>query len=206
MRILFACLWLLSAGPAWAAPVVLVYGDSLSAAYGIPRDAGWVALLERRLAGRQAPWQVVNASVSGETTAGGHARLPAVLERHRPAIVILVLGANDGLRGLPPSQMAANLKAMATLAGQRGARVLLVGMQLPPNYGSTYTREFQAVFPALARQARLPLAPFLLDGIAARPDLFQADGLHPTAAAQPRLLDNVWRALAPMLAERPAGP
>lgn len=187
------------AGPLRAAPVVLVYGDSLSAAYGIPREAGWVALLERRLASHEPAWRLVNASVSGETTAGGRARLPAVLARHRPDLVILVLGANDGLRGLPVKQAEANLAAMALAARARGARTLLVGMRLPPNYGSAYANQFQVVFGRVAKKHKLPLAPFLLDGIATRPELFQADGLHPTAEAQPRLLDNVWRELAPML-------
>lgn len=204
MRILFACFWLFCAGPLWAAPLVLVFGDSLSAAYGMPRESGWAALLERRLASHRPPWRVVNASVSGETTAGGLARLPAVLERHRPDIVILALGANDGLRGLTLAQSAGNLEAMATAARRRGARVLLVGMRLPPNYGSTYTREFQAMFRTVAGRARSPLVPFLLEGMAARPDLFQPDGLHPTAGAQPRLLENVWSELAPMLAGKPA--
>jgi len=205
MRIFFACFWLCLAGPLWAAPLVLVYGDSLSAAYGIPRDAGWPALLEKRLAGHKPAWRVVNASVSGETTAGGLARLPAVLDRHRPDIVILALGANDGLRGLSLTQAGRNLAAMAATAKQRGARVLLVGIRLPPNYGSTYTGEFQALYATLARETRLPLVPFLLDGIATRPELFLPDGLHPTAAAQPRLLDTVWRGLAPMLNSVPAG-
>jgi acyl-CoA thioesterase-1 len=199
MRILFACVWLFWAGAVSAAPVVLVYGDSLSAAYGIPREAGWVALLERRLAGHEPAWQVVNASVSGETTAGGRTRLPAVLARTRPDLVILALGANDGLRGLPLAQTARNLEAMAASAKGQGARVLLVGMRLPPNYGRTYSDEFQAMFQTVSRRARLPLVPFLLEGIAARPELFQPDGLHPTAAAQPQLLDNVWRRLGPML-------
>lgn len=181
---------------------MLVYGDSLSAAYGIPREAGWVALLERRLAEGKPPWRTVNASVSGETTAGGLARLSAVLDRHNPGIVILELGANDGLRGLPVEQTAANLKAMATLAKQRGARVLLVGMQLPPNYGSSYTREFRDVYPGVAKQVGLPLVPFLMAGIATRPELFQADGLHPVALAQPRLMENVWQELKGMLGRR----
>ncbi|TCJ13425.1 arylesterase [Parasulfuritortus cantonensis] len=204
MRILFACLFLLLAVPAAAASTVLVYGDSLSAAYGIPRQSGWVALLERRLAERTPAWRLVDASVSGETTAGGRARLAAVLARHRPDVVVLELGANDGLRGLPLDLAAANLKAMAAAARRAGARVLLVGMQLPPNYGIAYAREFRALYPRLAERERLALVPFLLDGLATRPELFQADGLHPTAEAQPRLLENVWAGLAPMLAGRAA--
>jgi acyl-CoA thioesterase-1 len=199
MRILIACFWLLMAGPLWAAPVVLVYGDSLSAAYGIPREAGWAALLERRLADRQPAWRNVNASVSGETTAGGLARLPAVLERHRPAIVILELGANDGLRGLPLDQTSANLKAMIALAKKRDARVLLVGMQLPPNYGSRYAKEFQGLYTTVATQAGIPLVPFLMAGIATQPEMFQADGLHPVAKAQSSLLETVWTGLKGML-------
>jgi acyl-CoA thioesterase-1 len=199
MRILLVCLFLFSALPAGAAQVVLVFGDSLSAAYGIPPRTGWVALLEQRLAARKPVWQVVNASVSGETTAGGLARLPAVLDRHRPDIVIIELGANDGLRGLPLAHTRKNLTAMTAEAKKRGARVLLVGMRLPPNYGSTYTGEFQALYKSVAKKSGAGLAPFLFEGFATRPEMFQADGLHPTAEAQPRLLDNVWRALAPML-------
>ncbi|NTV95523.1 MAG: arylesterase [Thiobacillus sp.] len=199
MRILFACLFLLFAAPAWAAPLVLVFGDSLSAAYGLPRETGWPALLERRLAEQRPTWRLVNASVSGETTAGGRVRLPAVLDRHRPAIVILELGANDGLRGLPVESAQANLKAMAAMAKRYGARILLVGMRLPPNYGTAYTREFQAMYPAVATSSKLALVPFLFEGMASRPELFQADGLHPTAAAQPRLLENVWQGLQPLL-------
>lgn len=201
MRIVLACLSLILAASAWAAPLVLVYGDSLSAAYGIPRDSGWVTLLERRLAAHEPAWRLVNASVSGETTAGGRARLPGVLDRHRPDIVVLELGANDGLRGLPVKATAAALEAMVATAKRRGARVLLVGMRMPPNYGSTYAREFQAQFPAVAEKTGAALVPFLLEGIAEHPDRFQADGLHPVADAQPRLLENVWRHLAPMLGQ-----
>lgn len=189
---------------AWSAPRVLVYGDSLSAAYGMPRNAGWATLLERRLAEHRPPWTVANASVSGETTAGGLARLPALLDRLAPDLVILALGANDGLRGLPAAAMADNLRAMVRLAKGRGARVLLVGMRLPPNYGSAYTREFQEAFVRVSKQEVVPLVPFLLDGIATEPSWFQADGLHPTAEAQPRLLDTVWRGLAPLLTRSPA--
>lgn len=182
--------------------MVLVYGDSLSAAYGLPRDAGWATLLERRLAQSRPSYRVVNASVSGETSAGGLTRLAAVLERHRPQIVILALGANDGLRGLPPEQTARNLEAMIDAAKRAGTRVLLVGMRLPPNYGSAYTRKFHALFKSVAQQRRVRLVPFLLAGMAARPELFQADGLHPVAEAQPLLLENVWRELGPMLGRR----
>ncbi len=190
------------AGAARAAPAILVFGDSLSAAYGIPRASGWVALLEQRLLTGNAGYQVINASVSGETTAGGLTRLPALLARHRPQLFILALGANDGLRGLPPPQTARNLEAMIALAEKQGANVLLVGMRLPPNYGAAYAGKFQSVFTEVAKKKKVRLLPFLLEGIAAQPEHFQADGLHPTAQAQPLLLDTVWRVLSPMLPAR----
>jgi acyl-CoA thioesterase-1 len=187
------------AGAAHAAPTILVFGDSLSAAYGIPRESGWVALLTQRLQVGKPAYQVVNASVSGETTAGGLTRLPALLAAHRPALTILALGANDGLRGLPPTLTARNLEAMISLVQKQGSKVLLVGMQLPPNYGTAYAGKFQALFTDVTRKKKVRLVPFLLAGIGAQPERFQADGLHPTAQAQPALLDNVWRELAPML-------
>jgi len=190
---------LLLAGGARAEPVILVFGDSLSAAYGIPRESGWVQLLARRLQEQRLPYTVVNASVSGETTAGGLTRLPGVLAAHRPILTILALGANDGLRGLPPRHMASNLGAMVELAKKRGSQVLLVGMRLPPNYGTAYAGKFQAAFGEVAKAGRVRLVPFLLEGIAGNMAFFQADGLHPEARAQPALLDNVWRELAPML-------
>ncbi len=201
MRIrLFSLFLLLLAGaPAWAEPVLLVFGDSLSAAYGIPRESGWAALLARRLEARQPPVKVVNASVSGETTAGGLTRLPRLLDAHRPALVILALGANDGLRGLPPEDTARNLSAMIRLVRDKGGRVLLVGMRLPPNYGGAYTGKFQALFGQVAKKDKVPLVPFLLAGMAERRERFQTDGLHPDAQAQPVLLENVWRGLAPLL-------
>lgn len=193
---------LLLSGPlpasAGAAPTILVYGDSLSAAYGIPRESGWVSLLEKRLQGQR----VVNASVSGETTAGGLTRLPDILAAHRPHLTIIELGANDGLRGLPLRQTARNLEAMIDLAKQRGSAVLLVGMRLPPNYGPAYTRQFQELFTEVARARKVRLVPFLLAGMAGQRDRFQADGLHPDAGAQPLLVDNVWRELEPMLKEK----
>lgn len=194
----FLLLWL-SAGLAHAAGNILVFGDSLSAGYGIPADKSWPALLDGRLQKEQLPWRVVNASISGETTAGGKSRLPAALERHRPGVVILALGANDGLRGLPLAQTRDNLTAMTRAAKQSGARVLLVGMQLPPNYGPDYTREFNALFATVARQEKTALLPFLLEPIALDDNAFQPDRLHPTAAAQPKLLDHVWPALRPLL-------
>jgi len=189
-------------GAAHAAPTILVFGDSLSAAYGIPRESGWVALLAQRLQVRKPTYQVVNASVSGETTAGGLTRLPALLAAHRPALTILALGANDGLRGLPPTLTARNLEAMISLAEKQGGKVLLVGMQLPPNYGTAYASKFQALFANVARKKKVRLVPFLLSGIGTQLERFQADGLHPTAQAQPAVLDNVWRELEPML-QRP---
>lgn len=202
MRFFFILVGLCGLWPAAAlaaAPTILVYGDSLSAAYGIPREAGWPALLETRLRERDTGWRVVNASVSGETTHGGLTRLPSVLAAHRPRLTILALGANDGLRGLPPAQTARNLERMIGLAKKQGSEVLLVGMRLPPNYGPAYTAKFQALFAEVAKREKVRLLPFLLDGIATRPDAFLADGLHPNAGAQPALLDNVWKELAPML-------
>jgi acyl-CoA thioesterase-1 len=195
-------LWLASwPGLTWAeAPAILVLGDSLSAGYGIPAERGWVNLLQRRLAERGFPHRVVNASISGDTTGGGLSRLPAALERHRPALVILELGANDGLRGQPPMAMATNLGRMIELSRQTGARVLLAEMRIPPNYGPLYTQKFQATFGELAQRYQIPLIPFLLDGVAGNPALIQDDGLHPRAEAQARILDNVWATLEPLLA------
>lgn len=187
------------AGAAQAAPNLLVFGDSLSAAYGMPRESGWVTLLERRLQTGKADYQVINASVSGETTAGGLTRLPALLAAHKPRLLILALGANDGLRGLPLHQTARNLEAMVALAQKSGAKVLLVGMRLPPNYGAAYTSKFQNLFSEVANRKKIPLVPFLLQDIASQRSNFQADGLHPTAQAQPLLLETVWSELAVLL-------
>jgi len=176
-----------------------VLGDSLSAAYGIAAKRGWVALLAERLQRERPDYSVVNASISGETTAGGLARLPRALSQHKPAVVILELGANDGLRGLPVEQMRNNLDTMIGLSKKAGARVLLVGMQIPPNYGPEYTRDFETAFGALARRHKTALAPFLLEGMGDDLRLFQPDRIHPTEEAQPILLENVWQALRPML-------
>lgn len=178
---------------------ILVYGDSLSAGFGIAVAQSWPALLGQRLQANGAGLTVTNASISGETTAGGRARLAAVLTQFKPRIVILALGANDGLRGLPVTAMKDNLTAMLKLAKQHGARVLLVGMHLPPNYGPQYTAEFDAAFRDLARHEKVALLPFLLEPIALDRNAYQADGLHPTAAAQPKILDHVWTALKPLL-------
>ncbi|WP_246069749.1 arylesterase [Cognatiluteimonas lumbrici] len=193
---------LLLAAPASAAPAqrtVLVFGDSLSAGYGMAAEQGWVALLEKRLARRAPGWKVVNASVSGETTAGGVSRLAKVLERTDPDVVVIELGANDGLRGLPLQASRDNLAKMVRAAKRAGAEVLLVGMRMPPNLGRAYTDGFEANFRAVAKDEGVALLPFLLAPIAADADAFQADDLHPTAAAQPKLLDHVWPALEPLL-------
>jgi acyl-CoA thioesterase-1 len=183
---------------AWG-KTILVYGDSLSAAYGIAARRGWVALLAERLPREGFDYSVVNASISGETSAGGVSRLPRELSRRRPAVVILELGANDGLRGLPVRQMENNLAAMIGMAKKAGAKVLLVGMRIPPNYGPEYTGDFAAAFARLARAHKIALAPFLLEGVADDLSLFQADRIHPTEAAQPILLENVWKPLRPLL-------
>jgi len=199
MRSILFALLLACSGAVTAAPTILVYGDSLSSAYGIPQNSGWVALLGERLKQRKSNYTVVNASIAGETTAGGAARIGTTLARHRPAIVIVELGGNDGLRGLPVEAMKANLTAIVRSAKKRGARVVLVGMRIPPNYGAKYTNAFQAAFRDLAREERVPLVSFLLEGIADKRDMFQADNIHPTAEAQPILLQNIWRKLAPMV-------
>jgi acyl-CoA thioesterase I len=179
--------------------VVLVFGDSLSAAYRMPEEQGWVALLQDRLMAKDLPWRVVNGSVSGETTGGGLARLPAFLDAHSPQVVVLELGGNDGLRGLPVSSIRQNLAQMITLSQQAGARVLLTGMQIPPNYGPRYTEPFYNQYQELAEQFDIVLIPFLLEGIAEDSSLMQDDGIHPVAAAQPMILEIVWPVLKEML-------
>jgi acyl-CoA thioesterase-1 len=202
---LVASLVMLSANAAaLAAGPVLVFGDSLSAGYGLRSAEAWPVLLQARLREQGLPHAVVNASVSGETTAGGRTRLPAALEKHRPAVVILALGANDGLRGLPVGSMRANLGAMIEAARAAGAKVLLAGMEMPPNYGPDYTRKFRDAYAALAREERIAFVPFLLDGFGAERKFFQADAIHPTAAAQPLILDNLWPSLKPLLATQRA--
>jgi acyl-CoA thioesterase-1 len=200
VAVLLACLLGVNMASA-AAPgrVLLVMGDSLSAGYNLAADEGWVSLLARRLEGRDPAWTVVNASISGETTAGGAARIDAELATHRPALVVIELGANDGLRGLPMEQARANLARMIAAAQAAGAKVLLVGMEMPPNYGPDYTAQFRGMFRELADTHRIPLLPFLLEPIARERDAFQADNLHPVAAVQPRILAHVWPALEPLL-------
>ena len=182
-----------------AAPVILVFGDSISAGYGLAPEQGWVELLKTRLKSQGYGYQVVNASVSGETTAGGLARLPRALELHHPSIVILELGGNDGLRALPIAQMRANLTQMVDLSAAAGAEVLLLGMRMPPNYGPQYTEQFAMVFSDLAANKKAALVPFLLTNIALSPGLLQGDDIHPNALGQPILLDNTWPALKPLL-------
>ena len=181
---------------------ILVFGDSLSASYGLPQGQGWVALLEAKLAQNQASkttYKVVNASISGETTSGGLARFSTALTTHKPNIVILELGANDGLRGLPIAEMQANLNQMIAQAKTAKAKVLLIGMKIPPNYGLKYTKNFSALYTNLAKQHNIAFVPFLLEGVAGKPELIQADGLHPLAVAQPALLGNVWAQLKGLL-------
>jgi acyl-CoA thioesterase I len=184
------------------APTVLVLGDSLSAEYGIAAGSGWVALLGKRLADKKIPARIVNSSISGETTSGGVSRLPALLQLHRPNVLIIELGANDALRGLALSATQANLTTMVNFGQQSGCKVLLVGMQMPPNYGKRYSADFAALFKLVAQQRRTALVPFLLEGVANRPDArdwFQSDGLHPLAKGHPVMLDNIWPALKPLL-------
>lgn len=178
-------------------PTILVFGDSLSAAYGIPREQGWVALLQHQLDQLALKHEVINASISGETTSGGLTRLKQLLHQHQPDMVLIQLGANDGLRGLPVADMHRNLSAMIELSQQFGAKVAIIGIMIPPNYGPRYTQEFRETYQVLAKKYKLPLVPFLLEGITEKPELMQDDGLHPTAAAQIIVLDNVWKVLAP---------
>lgn len=183
-----------------SAQIILVVGDSLSAAYGIPVEQGWVALLQQRLDAGDYPYRLVNASISGDTTANARARLPRTIAEQSPAVVMLALGGNDGLRGLSLKAMKANLAAMIDSAQNAGARVLLIGVQLPPNYGLRYTEGFQAVYRELAQEFNLTLLPSIVDGIGTEQALMQADGIHPNAAAQPLISDRVWKALFPLLA------
>ncbi len=177
----------------------MVLGDSISAAYGMSLEEGWVALLAGRLADSHPGYQVINASISGETSAGAAARLPALLQEHQPKVVIIELGGNDGLRGYPVNRLRDNLAAMAQQSQQAGAGVLILAMEIPPNYGSRYTKSFRESFTRVANETGSQLSPFMLDGVATDPGLMQDDGIHPTVAAQPLLLDNVWPHLEPLL-------
>lgn len=178
---------------------VLVMGDSLSAAYGLAQERGWVALLAQRMNEQAPAFEVINASISGETSAGGRARLGQLLQQHQPRIVILELGANDGLRGLPINALRENLSAMIADSRASGARVVLIGMRLPPNYGKRYAQAFYESFELLAKRHRVAFVPFLLEGFATKPSRFQADRIHPNESAQPLILDNIWPTLAPLL-------
>ena len=205
------CLLLPGLGTAAAAtaatkPVVLVLGDSLSAGYGLASGQGWVPLTASRLPQSYPGWKLVNASISGETSAGGAARIDAELARHHPRVLVLALGANDGLRGLPVKQMQANLNRIVVAAQKSGARVLLVGMRMPPNMGARYTRDFEGAFASLATQHRTAYVPFLLEPMASDRAAFQDDNLHPVASAQPKLRDHVWKQLGPLLSAKPAAP
>jgi acyl-CoA thioesterase-1 len=189
----------LAATPAASSRTLLVFGDSLAAGYGLPQGSSWVSLLERRLAQAAPDYKVVNASISGETAAGGTRRIGPALDQHKPSLVILQLGANDGLRGQRIESLQADLEAMVRASLQQGAQVVLVGMRLPPNYGAAYVRRFENVFAAVAKKYRIAFVPFLLDGFAERFELFQADGIHPTREAQPLIADTVWKVLAPLV-------
>ena len=201
MRVWFlsAALALMCMAQNAAAGTILIVGDSISAGFGLDTRLGWVSLLEQRLEREGHDDRVINASISGDTSAGGQARLPALLTEHKPDVVIVELGGNDGLRGQPPAQLQQNLAAMIDAAKTAGAKVLLLGMQLPPNYGPRYTEAFAGVYTQLADEKQIALVPFFLEGVGGHPELMQADGLHPAAAAQQRLLDNVWPALKPLL-------
>ncbi len=188
-----------AAAPSSGQPVLVVLGDSLSAEYGLPRDTGWVALLRQRLATGRVDYSVANASVSGDTTSGGRARLPAVLQRLKPSIVVVELGSNDALRGVPLATTEQNLRDIIADARHAHAKVVLVGMYVPANYGPDYTQKFHAVYTRLAKELDVPLVPFLLAGIEDKPEMFQSDQMHPTRQAQGVLLDNVWPALKPLL-------
>ena len=180
-----------------AQPTILVFGDSLSAAYGIPREAGWVSLLQQELQRNHPQYQVINASISGETTTGGRQRIATALRQHQPSILVIELGANDGLRGTPVADIDANLADLIKQSLKAHAKVLLLGIQLPPNYGGNYTARFKSMYPRLAKRYHVALVPFFMEGVV--PEQFQADNLHPTAPAQPIILQNVMQQLEPLL-------
>lgn len=190
---------------AWASPVnaenpkILIFGDSLSAAYGMPQQQGWAALLQKKLQLKNYRYDVVNASVSGETSSGGASRIAATLKQVKPAVVILELGANDGLRGLPIKEMTENLSTIIQQSKKSDAKLLLVGMRIPPNYGPQYTETFSQSYTQLSREHKVSLVPFMLDNIAVKPNLIQDDGLHPNALGQPLILENIWPKLQRLL-------
>ena len=194
---------LAASASAYSAPkTVLVVGDSLSAEYGLTRGAGWVALLEQKLKAEKIDARIVNASISGETTSGGRARLPALLTAHKPQIVVIELGANDGLRGLPVASAEANLRQMVTLSQKQVAKVMLIGMRMPPNYGRAYTERFFGMYSTLSKDLKAPLVPFMLEGVADKPALFQADRLHPNAQAHPIILKNIWPTFSSLIRQQ----
>jgi acyl-CoA thioesterase-1 len=198
LRILLLLI-LIAVAPVHAARTILVFGDSLSAGYGLPAGSGWVSLLEQRLKRDRLDYTIVNASISGETTLGGRNRIADALAEHKPAVVIVQLGGNDGLRGNSIEETRRNLIAIVGASRKAGARVLLVGMRIPPNYGKVYTRRFEALFAEVARQQNASLVPFMLQGFADKPEWFQSDGIHPAVEAQPRILDNIYRRLRALL-------
>ena len=203
LKLILLAVFALGAPAAYSASKsILVLGDSLSAEYGLPRGSGWVTLLEQQLQKDKIPARIVNASISGETTSGGRGRLPSLLKRHQPDIVIIELGANDGLRGLPLDSTEENLRSMVQASREANAQVLLVGMQLPPNYGGDYTRRFAAMYPKLSKEMKTALVPFLFEHMADQPDMFQPDRIHPTAAAQPLMLQAVYPRLKPLLTDK----
>jgi len=191
------CLLMSISSWAQVKPVILVLGDSLSAEYGLPRGTGWVNLMEDQLSRSKSPWSVFNASISGETSSGGLSRLPNLLAQKKPGLVIIELGANDALRGLPVNQTEANLRKMVQMSKHSGAKVLLCGIQIPSNYGQTYTAQFKNLYPQIANQEGVELMPFFLEGVATKPELFQADRLHPNVDAQSIIFKNVWGSMAP---------
>ena len=199
---LFLAVFLFAGTPAFAARTLMVFGDSLSAAYNLDVEQGWVRILARRIEAAKLPWTVVNASITGETTAGGLRRIPEDLKLHKPALVVIELGANDALRGQPVAGMRRNLEEIVRRVKEARAEPVLVGMMIPPNYGIDYADQFQAMYAALAKRTDAGLVPFLLEGVADKPELFQADQLHPTAAAQQRIADNVWKVLEPRLKKK----
>ena len=195
-------LWTLAAAAAPKPPLILVVGDSISAAYGLPAGAGWTTLLQKRLVAEHYPHRVVNASISGDTTASGRARLPELLRQYRPTITVIELGGNDGLRGGSLDAMKTNLDAMVAAVQKARSRALLLGIRLPPNYGPSYVHRFEATFREVAQKRKAAVVPFLFEGFAENDEMFQADRIHPVAAAQEQLLDNVWRVLNPLLEGR----
>jgi acyl-CoA thioesterase-1 len=203
LRVAFLFAFFSLATPAVAGRTLMVFGDSLSAAYGLSPAEGWVSLLGLRVEKSRLAWNVANASISGETTAGGVSRISEDLKRHKPSIVVIELGANDALRGQPIAAIRANLEKMIRIVRDAHAEPVLVGLMIPPNYGIDYAREFREVFASVAKKEKVKIVPFLLEGFSERQELFQADQLHPTAAAQPAILDNVWRVIEPLLAKKP---